>query len=159
MESSGPPRDTARAMSKENVESFKRATELLNRRDIGSFLEMLDPGVEWHPALVTLLEGEATVYRGREEVRALLQDIFEAFADFRFEFSEIRDLGDRILAVGEMRGAWHGKWCRDRVAVGLPHPIQERQGNPSSGLPRSQAGPRSRRALGVALWTRGGSSD
>ncbi len=46
MESSGPPRDTARAMSKENVESFKRATELLNRRDIGSFLEMLDPGVE-----------------------------------------------------------------------------------------------------------------
>ena len=104
MESSGPPRDTARAMSKENVESFKRATELLNRRDIGSFLEMLDPGVEWHPALVTLLEGEATVYRGREEVRALLQDIFEAFADFRFEFSEIRDLGDRILALGEMRG-------------------------------------------------------
>ena len=104
MESSGPPRDTARTMLKENVESFKRATELLNRRDIESFLEMLDPEVEWHPALVTLLEGEATVYRGREEVRALLQDIFEAFADFRFEFSEIRDLGDRILAVGEMRG-------------------------------------------------------
>ena len=91
-------------MSKENVESFKRGTELLNRRDIESFLEMLDPEVEWHPGLVALLEGEATVYRGREEVREMLQDIFEAFADFRFEFSEIRDLGDRILAVGEMRG-------------------------------------------------------
>jgi len=103
-ESSGPPRDTARAMSKENVESFKRGTELLNRRDIESFLEMLDPEVEWYPGLVALLEGETTVYRGREEVRALFQDIFEAFADFRFEFSEIRDLGDRILAVGEMRG-------------------------------------------------------
>ena len=77
---------------------------MLNRRDIESFLEMLDPEVEWHPALVALLEGEATVYRGREEVRELLQDIFEAFADFRFEFLEIRDLGDRILAVGEMRG-------------------------------------------------------
>ena len=97
-------RDTARAMSEENVESFKRGTELLNRRDIESFLEMLDPEVEWHPGLVALLEGEATVYRGREEVREMLQDIFEAFADFRFEFSEIRDLGDRILAVGEMRG-------------------------------------------------------
>ena len=91
-------------MSKENVESFKRGTELLNRRDIESFLEMLDPEVEWHPGLVALLEGEATVYRGREEVRELLQDIFEAFADFRFEFSEIRNLGDRILAVGETRG-------------------------------------------------------
>ena len=91
-------------MSKENVESFKRGTELLNRRDIESFLEMLDPEVEWHPGLVALLEGEATVYRGREEVGELLQDMFEAFADLRFEFSEIRDLGDRILAVGEMRG-------------------------------------------------------
>ena len=91
-------------MSKENVESFKRGTELLNRRDIEPFLEMLDPEVEWHPGLVALLEGEATVYRGREEVREALQDIFEAFADFRFEFSEVRDLGDQILAVGEMRG-------------------------------------------------------
>ena len=91
-------------MSEENVEAFKHGTELLNRRDIESFLEMLDPEVEWHPGLVALLEGEATVYRGREEVREMLQDIFEAFADFRFEFSEIRDLGDRILAVGEMRG-------------------------------------------------------
>ena len=91
-------------MSEENVEAFKRGTELLNRRDIESFLEMLDPEVEWRPGLVALLEGEATVYRGREEVREALQDIFEAFADFRFEFSEIRDLGDRILAVGEMRG-------------------------------------------------------
>jgi len=86
------------------VEEFKRATDAANRRDIESFLEMLDPEVEWHPGLVTLLEGEATVYRGREEVRKLLQDIFESFADFRFDFSEIRDLGDRILAVGEMRG-------------------------------------------------------
>ena len=65
-------------MSQENVESFKRGTELLNRRDIESFLEMLDPEVEWHPGLVALLEGEATVYRGREEVRQMLQDIFEA---------------------------------------------------------------------------------
>ena len=91
-------------MSQENVEEFKRATDAANRRDIESFLEMLDPEVEWHPGLVTLLEGETTVYRGREEVRKLLQDIFEAFADFRFDFSEIRDLGDRIVAVGEMRG-------------------------------------------------------
>ena len=104
MKSSTLRRDTAWAMSKENVESFKRGTELLNRRDIEPFLEMLDPEVEWHPGLVALLEGEATVYRGREEVREALQDIFEAFADFRFEFSEVRDLGDQILAVGEMRG-------------------------------------------------------
>jgi hypothetical protein len=54
--------------------------------------------------LAALLEGEATVYRGSEGVRELFQGYFEAFADLRFEVSEIRDLGDRILAVGQMRG-------------------------------------------------------
>ena len=72
----------------------RAALVVLMHRYLGG---LLDP-------FVTLLEVQATVYRGREEFRALLQDIFEAFADFRFEFSEIRDLGDRILAVGEMRG-------------------------------------------------------
>ena len=91
-------------MSQENVEAFNRGLDAANRRDIESFLETLDPQVEWHPGLAALLEGEATVYRGREEVREMLQDYFEAFADLRFEISEIRDLGDQILAVGEMRG-------------------------------------------------------
>jgi ketosteroid isomerase-like protein len=91
-------------MSEENVEASKRALDAGNRRDMESFLEALAPKVEWHPGLAALLEGEATVYRGREEVRELFQGYWEAFADLRFEVSEIRDLGDRILAVGQMRG-------------------------------------------------------
>jgi ketosteroid isomerase-like protein len=91
-------------MSQENVEASKRAFDASNRRDMESFLETLAPEVEWHPGLAALLEGEATVYRGREEVRELLQGYWQAFADLRFEASEIRDLGDRILAVGQMRG-------------------------------------------------------
>ena len=91
-------------MSEENLELAREAIDTLNRRDLESFLETLDPDVEWHPGLAALLEGEATVYRGREEVREMFQGYFEAFADLRFEISEIRDLGDRILAVGQMRG-------------------------------------------------------
>ena len=97
-------RDTAWAMSQENVDGFLESMELFNRGDLERWLETLDPEVEWHPGLAALLEGEATVYRGREEVREMFQGYFEAFADLRFESSEIRDLGDRILAVGEMRG-------------------------------------------------------
>jgi ketosteroid isomerase-like protein len=91
-------------MSQENVDGFLESMELFNRGDLERWLETLDPEVEWHPGLAALLEGEATVYRGREEVREMFQGYFEAFADLRFESSEIRDLGDRILAVGEMRG-------------------------------------------------------
>jgi hypothetical protein len=55
-------------MSQEDVEALRRALDASNRRDIESFLAMLDPEVEWHPGLAALLEGEATVYRPHAEV-------------------------------------------------------------------------------------------
>ena len=43
-------RDTARAMSQENVEIVRRVFDAFNRRDIPAFLELLDPDVEWVPS-------------------------------------------------------------------------------------------------------------
>ena len=37
-------------------------------------LQHLDPKVEWRPALLVLLEGEATVYRGHDGVRRMFRD-------------------------------------------------------------------------------------
>ena len=93
-------------MSEENVEAFKRGIAAWNRRDIDATLEELDPAVEWHPAVQGMLGGEATVFRGREEVRKGIQDLVEAFDDLRFELSEFRDLGDELLAFGRVHG--HG---------------------------------------------------
>jgi ketosteroid isomerase-like protein len=90
-------------MSQENVEAFKRAIEAYNRRDIDAFLEGIDPKVEWRGALQALLESEATVYRGHDGVRQWVRDIDEALADIRLELPEIRDLGDRIVAIGRLR--------------------------------------------------------
>jgi ketosteroid isomerase-like protein len=89
--------------SQETVEAFKRAIEAYNRRDIDAFLEAIDSEVEWHGALQALLESEVTVYRGHEGVRQWVRDIDEALADIRLELPEIRDLGDRIVAIGWLR--------------------------------------------------------
>jgi ketosteroid isomerase-like protein len=97
------PRDTGRAMSQENVETFKRAVEAFNRRDINAVLEELDPEVEWHPLFHLLLGGEATVYRGHEGYREFVHDVFEVFAEIQIEYSEVRDLGDRLLAIDRLR--------------------------------------------------------
>jgi ketosteroid isomerase-like protein len=113
-------------MSEENVEGFKRAIDAANSRDWESFLETLDPEVEWHPGLAASLEGEATVYRGRQEVRKMLQEYFEAFSYLRLEFSEIRDLGDRVLAVGQMRG--HGAESGVEIKSPLAYLIQAKNG-------------------------------
>jgi uncharacterized protein len=90
-------------MSEENVKTFKRAYEAGTRPDTEALLDELDPEVEWHAALPALLGGEATVYRGHEGVRDFMREFQEVFAERHMEFDEIRDLGDRLVAIGRLR--------------------------------------------------------
>ena len=91
-------------MSQENVETFRRGAEAYNRRDVEAVLDTLDPEVEWRPLLPVLLEGEATVYRGHDGVRELVRELDSAFAEFHNDLTEVRDLGERVLAIGHIRG-------------------------------------------------------
>ena len=68
----------------------------------------LDPEVTWHAAIPPQLGGAQTVYRGHEGVRELLRDIGEALAEVHIDISDIRDLGDRIVATGRMRARGQG---------------------------------------------------
>ena len=97
-------RDTARAMSQENVEAAERAVDAFNRRNLEANLAELDPDVIQHLSLPAMFGGESAVYRGHEGVREWWRDLGEAFAEFTIELSEIRDLGERIVAIGELRG-------------------------------------------------------
>jgi len=104
-------------MSQENVEAFKRFADANNRRDVEAMLEELDADVEWHSAILGSLRGEAAVYRGHEGIRELYKDLFEAFSDFRIEFEDFRDLGDRVVAIG--------RWvtCGEESGVVSTHPL------------------------------------
>ena len=90
-------------MSQENVEAFKRGSDAFARRDVDALVAELDPNVEIHPAIPTLLGGEATVYQGHDGVRAWLRDQEEVFVDVSPEYTEIRDLGERVFAIGRLR--------------------------------------------------------
>ena len=90
-------------MSQENVEAFKRGLEAGNRGDVEALLEELDPEVEWHSALHALMGGEQTVFRGHDGVREMLRDLNEAFGEIHIEISEIRDLGEGLVAIGRTR--------------------------------------------------------
>ena len=54
-------------------------------------------------AIQELVGGVAGVYHGHDEVREYFRDMDEAFADVELDYTEIRDLGDRILATGRFR--------------------------------------------------------
>jgi ketosteroid isomerase-like protein len=87
-------------MSEENVEAFKRGLEAGNRGDIDGLLDELHPEIEWHSAMHVLIGGQETVFRGHAGVRRMIGDLYETFAEVRFEMSEFRDLGDGVVAIG-----------------------------------------------------------
>ncbi len=91
-------------MSQANVEILWRVADAYNRRDVEGMVEDLHPEIEWHPLLQVLLGGEATVYRGHGDVRRGVRELDEAFVELQAEPSEVRDLGERVVAIGHLRG-------------------------------------------------------
>ena len=91
-------------MSQENVEVYKRAVDATNRRDLDALLDEFDPDLEWHSALVGM---GTQVYRGKQGVREMFRDVDENFTGTVVEFPEVRDLGDRVLALGRLRARGH----------------------------------------------------
>ena len=105
-------------MSRENVEAYRRWIDAYNRRDVEAMIEGLDPEVEYHPALPMLLGGEATVYRGHEGVRRLFGEIYDAIDEIHAEYSEVRDLGDRVVAIGRIRMRGRGSGAETESPAG-----------------------------------------
>jgi ketosteroid isomerase-like protein len=91
-----------------NVETFKRAIDAYNRRDVEALLETLDPEIEWYSALMVPMGGKATVFRGYEGIRELFRDLDEVLDEWHAEYGQIRDLGDRIVAIGRVRTRGRG---------------------------------------------------
>jgi ketosteroid isomerase-like protein len=91
-------------MSQEHVETYERAVEAANRRDLNALLAEFDPDIEWHSAVVGM---GSDVYRGENGVRAMFRDLDENLEAAIFELSEVRDLAERVLALGRLRARGH----------------------------------------------------
>jgi ketosteroid isomerase-like protein len=106
-------------MSKENVEAFKRGVGAMNRGDIEGMLEVCDPEVAWRDAINVMFGGEATLHRGHAAVRELFRDLYESFAEIDADYRDLRDLGDRLVSLGQlrMRGKESGAETESPVAA------------------------------------------
>lgn len=91
-------------MSRENVEVYERAVAAYNRRDIDAFLEAFDPEVEWHSLAQVMFGGEESVHRGHQGIREGVREMDEVLAELQVGYSEIHDLGERIVVVGRVSG-------------------------------------------------------
>jgi ketosteroid isomerase-like protein len=94
--------DTARAMSQENVELYRRCVDAFNRRDLNAFLALMDDDVE----AVSRLDAIEGGLRGHDGIRRWWESWFDVWPDYEIEVVGVRDLGDVTLA--NLRALGHG---------------------------------------------------
>ena len=88
-------------MSEEKVEGFRKAIAGYNRRDIGPMLEITHPEAEWYP-FTAAVEGDEA-YHGHEGIRRWWANVEASFEELEASVDDVRDLGDRMLALGHLR--------------------------------------------------------
>ncbi len=77
------------------------------------------PAVEWHAFLEELLGGEGMVYSGHAGVRDFFREFGESFDQLYWEYPDVRDLGDRLLAIGTFRARGRGSGIEAEVPLGV----------------------------------------
>jgi ketosteroid isomerase-like protein len=86
-------------MSRENVDVIRAVIEAINRGDGEGAIQRMDPGIRFDHRLGAL-QGNVV---GHDSVRALFADFVEHFDSTRIYCEDIRDLGERVLALGTVR--------------------------------------------------------
>jgi ketosteroid isomerase-like protein len=102
-------------MSEENVDRLLEATESFNRGDVLGFLRFMDPEIHFEPQQA-LLQGS---YVGLDGVRKWLADLAEHYQDGHLHYADIRDLGDRVLALGTLRVTGMGSGIEIKVPLAV----------------------------------------
>ncbi len=85
-------------------ERVRDAIDAINRGDVDGFLALTDPDFEWKALEESPLAG---TYRGREEVRAYVEEWLNTFGDVHLDIEELVEVNDHVLAV--VRGSGWGK--------------------------------------------------
>jgi ketosteroid isomerase-like protein len=89
-------------VSQENIDLVRGAFALMTiPGDPGPMIAASGPGFEMH--LVGVGGGPAH-YAGANGIREFFRDVAESWEFFRFEATDLRDLGDLVLVLGEVSG-------------------------------------------------------
>ena len=113
-------------MSQENVEVVRRAYEAFNAGELGTVLAILDPDIEWNASDVFF--DQPRTYRGRRAWQEeFLHDLMQIFEEYRGEPEEIRDAGDKVVAVAQMGGT--GRRSGAKAMARVAHVFTFRDGS------------------------------
>jgi ketosteroid isomerase-like protein len=93
-------------MSRENVEIVRRIWEADRRRDVAAVLGAYAPDVLWEDN--SGLWGDWGNARGPAGIQAAWARWYEAFADVRFDWEEVSDIGDHVIVTYQTHARGRG---------------------------------------------------
>jgi ketosteroid isomerase-like protein len=112
-------------MSRENIARFKHATDAFNRlatdpenldqEAVRQWLGAMDSEIRFEPQQAEL-QG---TYLGEQGAMQWLADLVEHYETGRIEYTEIRDIGDRVLGLGTIHVVGRGSG----IEAGVPAAI------------------------------------
>ena len=91
-------------MSQENIDLVVGNLEAFNETgDVHAAFANADPEIEFEISTQAGRESaDFRVYRGIDEVKSAIREILSEFDNARFEIHEVRDRGDRVVAILEL---------------------------------------------------------
>ena len=98
-----PPRSRLRQAIVRRL--VRQAFEAANRGDYEVTFAFYDRDIEFFPPVGLVGLGDQASYRGLDERMRYQQNWRAEWGEFRYEPDELRDLGDRLLAIGRIRSS------------------------------------------------------
>jgi ketosteroid isomerase-like protein len=95
-------------MSQETVELVLKIHTAVIQGDLEGLLSGVHPKAEYRAATQQAIEGEGSVFRGRDGIRRWFGELHDLYEDLDSEILEIRDIGDRVVVVFLVRGRGTG---------------------------------------------------
>jgi ketosteroid isomerase-like protein len=102
-------------MSEENVEVVERAFDAFSAGGVEACMPWFSPDVVVYPFPEW---PQQTEYRGHDGLRAVLAEWMDNFDNFGFHVHEVREVGDRVLMLGETFGRIKGSAVPIRQPLG-----------------------------------------
>ena len=107
-------------MSRENVEVMRAVMDAFNRRDVEALGALLAPDAEIVPMRAALESNSA--YRGPNAAADWYAAVEEAWVNLSADFEGTREVGDRVLGFGRIRGRGRGSGAAiDVEATAVAH--------------------------------------
>jgi ketosteroid isomerase-like protein len=102
-------------MSQENVDHFLEGGEAINRGEMQLALEGYAQDAVFEPQAAEM-EG---AFIGPDGIREFLTGLAELYDVFWTDFSEVRDLGDQVLALGTMTTVAKGSGIKQATPLAI----------------------------------------